>query len=239
MHKICRNMQRPTIMPPMLKYAKICKKYAIICKKCRLSSHAGGFADAPRRSGARHNRIASMIVKPCVWTRQDFLPLLKGSKLPFAACFYGMPNSMMKLAQDIREDNRRFWLQNHWPSSWGSAEMRWRVGRASTNTGRIRVGGSRSGPRPARLKKTWYHSGDTDSVRESKRFDCCVNFRPRRVTFFFKWNAIFDGIGQKLLPTKAAPIASLNLSIIHWSLSRSMTRNKSECSESNPVKQQM
>ena len=32
-----------------------------------------------------------------------------------------------------------------------------------------------------------------------------------------KWN--FDGIGEKLLPTKAAPIAPLNLSIIHLSLS--------------------
>ena len=40
-----------------------------------------------------------------------------------------------------------------------------RVGRASTNTGRFRVGGSRCGPRPVRLRKTCYHSCDTDSVR--------------------------------------------------------------------------
>ena len=45
-----------------------------------------------------------------------------------------------------------------------------RVGRASTNTGRFRVGGSRCGPRPARLRKTHYHSCDTDLVRELKRF---------------------------------------------------------------------
>ena len=37
------------------------------------------------------------------------------------------------------------------------------------------------------------------------------------------WNEIFDGIGEKLLQTKAAPIDSLNLSIIHWSLSKIMT----------------
>ena len=37
------------------------------------------------------------------------------------------------------------------------------------------------------------------------------------------WNKIFNGISQKLLPTKAEPIASLNLSIIHWSLSKFMT----------------
>ena len=33
------------------------------------------------------------------------------------------------------------------------------------------------------------------------------------------WNEIFDGIGEKLLPTKAAPIASPHLLIIHWPLS--------------------
>ena len=34
---------------------------------------------------------------------------------------------------------------------------------------------------------------------------------------------IFSGIGEKLLPTKAAPIASLNLSIIRWPLSKNIT----------------
>ena len=42
-------------------------------------------------------------------------------------------------------------------------------------------------------------------------------------------------MGEKLLPTKAAPIASLNLAIIHWSLSKIWHRNKTACSESNPV----
>ena len=65
----------------------------------------------------------------------------------------------------------KFWLQNQWPSSWGRAPAQLgRVGRASTNTGRFRVGGSRCGPRPARLRKTCYHSCDTDSVQESTRF---------------------------------------------------------------------
>ena len=41
--------------------------------------------------------------------------------------------------------------------------------------------------------------------------------------FFFlcEWN--FDGIGEKLLQIKAAPITLLNLSIILWSLSKNMT----------------
>ena len=40
---------------------------------------------------------------------------------------------------------------------------------------------------------------------------------------------------KKMLPTKAAPIASLNLSIIHWSLSRNTNRNKTPCSKLNLV----
>ena len=71
----------------------------------------------------------------------------------------------------VPEGNRRFRGQNQRPSSWGrSPALLARVGRASTNTGRFRVGGSRCGPRPARLRKTCYHSCDTDSVQESTRF---------------------------------------------------------------------
>ena len=71
----------------------------------------------------------------------------------------------------VPEDNRRFRGQNQLPSSWGRAPA-WlaQVGRASTNTGRFRVSGSRCGPRQARLRKTCYHSCDTDSVQESTRF---------------------------------------------------------------------
>ena len=48
------------------------------------------------------------------------------------------------LLKAIREDNRRIWLQNQWPSSWGSALAQLgRVGLASTNTGCCLVGGSR------------------------------------------------------------------------------------------------
>ena len=69
------------------------------------------------------------------------------------------------LPKAIREDNRRMWLQYQWPSAWGRAPAQLgRVGRASANTGRFLVGGSRCGPRPVRLKKTCFHSCDTDSV---------------------------------------------------------------------------
>ena len=63
----------------------------------------------------------------------------------------------------VPEGNRRFRGQNQRPSSLGrSPALLARVGRASTNTGRSRVGGSRCWTRPARLRKTCYHSCYTD-----------------------------------------------------------------------------
>ena len=55
----------------------------------------------------------------------------------------------------VPEGNRRFRGQNQRPSSWGSSPaLLALVGRASTNSGRLRVGGSRCWQRPARLRKT-------------------------------------------------------------------------------------
>ena len=68
----------------------------------------------------------------------------------------------------VPEGNRRFREQNQQPSSWG--RLLARVGRASTNTERFWVGSSRWGKRSARLRKTCYHTCDTDSVQESTRF---------------------------------------------------------------------
>ena len=74
-------------------------------------------------------------------------------------------------AKDVLEGNRRLRGQNQRPSSWGrSPALLALVGRASTNTGRFRVSGSRCRQRLARLKKTCYQSCDTDSVQESTRF---------------------------------------------------------------------
>ena len=71
----------------------------------------------------------------------------------------------------VPEGNRRFRGQNQRPSSWGSSPpLLARVGLASTNTGRFRVGGSRCGQRQARLRKTCYQSCDTESVQEPIRF---------------------------------------------------------------------
>ena len=61
--------------------------------------------------------------------------------------------------------------QNQQPSSLGrSPALLARVGRASTNTGRFRVGGSRCRQQQARLRKTCYHSFNTESIQEPIRF---------------------------------------------------------------------
>ena len=53
--------------------------------------------------------------------------------------------------------------RNQWQSSWGrDLAQLGRVGRASTNTGRFWVDGSRCEPRPARLRKKCYHSSDAN-----------------------------------------------------------------------------
>ena len=68
-----------------------------------------------------------------------------------------------------------------------------------------------------------------------KKVLCFANFGPQQVTFLFMQNEIFYEIGKTLLRTKSAFIASLNLSIIHWSLSKKWHRNKTAFSKSKPV----
>ena len=120
----------------------------------------------------------------------------------------------LSLLKAIPEKNQRFWMQTQWPSSWGSAPAQ--LGLRAQAQGVYKLAGVADGK--ACLRKTCYHSCYTDSFQESKRFWCFVNFELWQVTFFSMSNEIFYGIGEKLLPTKAQPIASLNLLIIHLSL---------------------
>ena len=118
----------------------------------------------------------------------------------------------------VPEGNRRFRGQIN-GQALGAALLR--IGRASTNTGLFRVGGSRCGPdRLAWGKHATTHAILTQLKSQQGLMLC--KFRAA-TSHFFMWNENFDGIAEKLLPTKAAPIASPNLSIIHWSLSKNMT----------------
>ena len=98
--------------------------------------------------------------------------------------------------------------------------------------------GSHCRQRPARLRKTCYPGPLLRYWHSSrvKKVFMLGKFRADTSHFFFTWNEIFDEIGEMLLPTKAAPIASLNLfgsepAVGLWV--EIWHRNKSTFSESN------
>ena len=85
----------------------------------------------------------------------------------------------------VPEGNRRFRGQNQRPSSWGRSSAllahNAQVGRASTNTGCFRVGGSRCGPRPACLRAATSHfffSCEMKISMESAKSCCRPKPRP-------------------------------------------------------------
>ena len=83
----------------------------------------------------------------------------------------------------------------------------------------MNVGCSRCRPRYVCSRKKCYHSCDTDSVRESRRFWCFVNFGQWPRIFLSLWKEIFDGIGaENLLLTKATLNAAASFN--HRSLSK-------------------
>ena len=102
------------------------------------------------------------------------------------------------------------------------------VGRASTNTGRFRVGGNRCWPRLARfsLRKRCCRSCYSHLVREPEWFWCFANFGPWRRTFIF----ILQELVMAVLPVL---IAIFWLFIGLWI--REGHQSKSACSEVNPV----
>ena len=76
----------------------------------------------------------------------------------------------------VPADNQRYRGKYQRPSSLGSSvALLGLIGRASTNTRCFQVLGSRCWPRLACLRKTCYHSCNTDSVGEAKRFSCFVD----------------------------------------------------------------
>ena len=139
----------------------------------------------------------------------------------------------------FRKTKRKFCLQNQWPSSWGSAPARLgQVGLASTNTGPWVF--------PSRLQSPLAATGSLEEkvlplllcwlTLRFKKVSMICKFRKWRRFFFFVWNEIFNRrFYYQVIPTKAALIASLNLSIIHWSLGKISAHEQAACCELNPV----
>ena len=162
----------------------------------------------------------------------------QAAKFEFESKFKPLQVIWQSLSKAFREDRRRFWVQNQWPSSWGSAQAQ--LGRvrqaSSTNTGLFQVGSSRCRQLlaecdPACLRKTCYLSWDTNWVpvfQNLKRVLMLYNFFCCNKSLI--WNLIW--IGKKLLPTKAG--WSIFLSLIGLWV-KIWHGNKSEKSELNPV----
>ena len=143
----------------------------------------------------------------------------------------------------VPEGNRMFRGQSQRPSAWGrSPALLGRVGRASTYTGRFRVGGSRDcSLEENRLPLLRYGLNS----RVKKVLMLC-EFRAAKSTFFsYKikfWMGLSESkvcvIGETSMSTEAAPIASLNLSISHGSLSKNMTKEQNGMFQIEPCAKQ-
>ena len=71
-------------------------------------------------------------------------PIGQAAEFKFESKFEPLQVIWQSLPKAIPEDNWGFWLQNQWPSIRGRAPAQLGlVGRASVNTGRFQVGGSR------------------------------------------------------------------------------------------------
>ena len=135
----------------------------------------------------------------------------------------------------VREDNlnRRFRGQNQRPSSWGSPPaLLVLVGLASTNTGRFRVCSSRWWQRQAGLRKTCYHSCDTDSAQQSKRFSILGS--NESLFFLSEMKVSMESARSCCRPNPRPLLCSIFLSVIGpWV--NLWHGNKTACSKSNPV----
>ena len=122
---------------------------------------------------SKKNSNCTQFIELCSGVSEQIKPLHpigQAAEFTFESKFEPLPIIWQSLPKAIPRDIREFLLQNQWPSSWSSAPAQLgRVGRASTKTGLFRVGGSRCWQQQAPLRKTCYHSCDTDSVWESKR----------------------------------------------------------------------
>ena len=132
----------------------------------------------------------------------------------FESKFEPLPVIWQSLQEAIPQDNRRFWLQNQWPSS--SAAQLGRVGRASTNAGCFQVCCRLRQSLLAAtcsLKENDYHSCDTGMIKV---------FPPAKVHFSLKSDLFSPNPGPLHVPivwchTCSEPIGICNSNA--WSVS--------------------
>ena len=148
---------------------KVCLKVVLNCIDCHQSGGWGYAHSCTQFWPSKKSWTSTQLIELYFGVSEQIKPQ---QPIGQAAEFQPVPISWQSLPKAIREHNWGFRLQNHWPSSWGSAPAQLgRGGWVSTNTGCSRVGSSRCWLRTACLRKTCYQSYDTDSVGQSKGFN--------------------------------------------------------------------
>ena len=141
----------------------------------------------------------------------------QAAEFKFESKFEPLPVIWQSTPKAIPEDNWRFWLQNQWPSASGSAPAQLSPAQTQGVSESAAVAAGRDlltwGEAVLPLLLYWL----SPSI---KKMLMLCRYRAPTSHFFVvvKWN-----FRWKWREVVAEQIASLNLSIIHWSLSRNMT----------------
>ena len=134
--------------------------------------HQGRWAAA--RGGLKIHTVFSGFPEPDSEEIKPFTTRLSGCRAKVWNQIWYSAYLLTVTSKAVSEGNRRFWLQNLLPRFSGRAQVL-RVGRASTNTGRSRVGSSRCGPQPARFIKKCYPFCWLSSRAKKVLIDDCKN----------------------------------------------------------------
>ena len=111
--------------------------------------------------------------------------------LKFKSKFKPLQVIWQSLPKGILDDNSRFWLQNQWQRSWGSTPAVSRVQHSlgwSDRLAQFQVCCSSCWQLPACLRKTCYHSFDTDSVWATLL--TLTQFESKKVLMLCKFQAV-------------------------------------------------
>ena len=112
----------------------------------------------------------------------------------------------IRVSKAFPEDNRRFWQQNQWLSSWGRTQAQLaRVGLVRSNTGNFQVGGSRCWHWATGSLEENVLSCDADSVQESKVLMPCGYWAAKSHLFLCKMKFLMELARYCCRP--ASPIA--------------------------------
>ena len=138
---------------------------------------------------------------------KPYILLVTLERSSFDSKFEPGPVTLPLLQKAIPEGNQKIWVQNQWPSSWGSTqEQHWQVWKTSTNLGNNIQW--TAGPEQSLLKKHAATLVILTQFSQVKDFLCHVNDN------FFLWNLI----SMDFATTCSCHVVDQSLPIIHLAL---------------------